>query len=94
MKLKLVTITLALSLNAIASADCVKDSITAAKNAQKEAQSIHFEWRDMGAMIKKAEALANEGKTIEAKEIADKVVAQLDAIKMQAQLSKTAGPTF
>jgi len=94
MKLKLVTITLALSLNAIASADSVKDSITAAKNAQKVAQSIHFEWRDMGAMIKKAEALANAGKNKEAKKIADTVVAQLDAIKKQALLSKTAGPTF
>lgn len=94
MKLKLVTITLALSLNAIVSADSVKDSITAAKNAQKEAHSIGFEWRDMGAMIKKAEVLANNGETKEAKKIADKVAAQLDAIKMQAQLSKTAGPTF
>lgn len=94
MKLKFITITLVLSLNAIASADCVKDSITAAKNAQKEARSIHFEWRDMGAMIKKAEALANNGETKEAKKIADTVVAQLDAIKMQAELSKTAGPNF
>ncbi len=94
MKLKLVTITLALSLNAIASADSVKDSITAAKSAQKEAKTAGFEWRDMGKMIKKAEKLAKEGKDKKAIKVANTVVMHSKVALKQAAVAKSAGPRF
>ena len=94
MKLKLTIIALALSFSSIVVAGNAKDSIAAAKKAQKEAKAVGFEWNDMGKMIKKAEALSKDGKDKKAMEVADKVTSQLAAIKKQAELAKTAGPTF
>lgn len=99
MKLKLTLATLALSLStalsslAVASDDPAA-SIKAAKAAQAEAKKLGFEWRDMGKNIKKAEALAKEGKNKKAIKIASNIAGQLDAIKKQAELAKTAKPHF
>ena len=82
------------SLSAPAFAGGAADAIDAAKKSQKEAKALGFEWRDMGKMIKKAEALAKEGKEDKAIKIAKKVAGQIDAIKKQAEAAKTAGPVF
>jgi len=98
MKYKLLLATLTLSLSAgvltTATAGSAADAIDAAKKSQKEAKALGFEWRDMGKMIKKAEALAKDGKEDKAIKIAKKISGQIDAIKKQAELAKTAGPTF
>jgi uncharacterized protein YabN with tetrapyrrole methylase and pyrophosphatase domain len=97
MRLKLAIATITLSLTTLATpvmAGSADDAIKAAKDAQKEAKSIGFEWRDMGKMIKKAEELAKDGKEEKAIKLANKVAGQLDAIKKQAELAKTAGPRF
>ncbi len=97
MRLKLAIATIALSLTTLATpamAGGAADAIKAAKDAQKEAKSTGFEWRDMGKMIKKAEELAKDGKEKKAIKLANKVAGQLDLIKKQAELAKTAGPTF
>lgn len=78
---------------AIAGEDANK-SIKAAKAAQAEAKKLGFEWRDMGKSIKKALALAKEGKNKKAIKLASNITGQLDAIKKQAKLAKTAGPVF
>jgi len=75
-------------------ADNAEDAIKAAKESQAAAKKLGFEWRDMGKMIKKAEALAKEGKSDKAMSIANTIAAQIDAIKKQAELAKTAGPQF
>jgi len=91
-KFLLATLTLALSTTVMAqSAD---EAIAAAKAAQKEAKSLGFEWRDMGKTIKKAEAAAKEGKEKKAIKLANKIAGQIDAIRVQAKLAETAGPTF
>lgn len=95
LKLAIATITLSLTaLSAPAMAGGAADAIKAAKEAQKKAKSIGFEWRDMGKMIKKAEELAKDGKEKKAIKIANKVAGQLEAIEKQAEAAKTAGPTF
>lgn len=71
-----------------------QDAINAAKKAQKEAQSIGFEWTNMGKLIKKAEKAAKAGDDKKAIKLAKTVSTQLVAIKQQAALAKTAGPTF
>ena len=95
MKLKLVLATLALSLTtaAMAGGD-VQKAIEAARTAQKEAKAVGFEWLAMGKMIKKAEALAKEGKDKKAIKIADTVVMHGKAAMKQAALAKSAGPNF
>jgi len=98
MKLKLLLATLTLSLSAgalsTATAGGAADAIDAAKKSQKEAKALGFEWRDMGKKIKKAEALAKDGKEDKAIKLAKTIAGQIDAIKKQAELAKTAGPTF
>jgi len=99
MKSKLVLATLmfsltTLSLSTAAVAGGSKDAIAAAKKAQKEAAALGFEWRDMGKMIKKAEALAKEGKDKKATKIANVVAGEIVAIRKQAEVAKTAGPHF
>ena len=94
MKLKLALATLALSLTTAAMAGGAADAIKAAKASQKEAKSLGFEWRDMGKMIKKAEALAKDGKEKKAIKIANTVAGQIGMIRKQAALAKTAGPRF
>ncbi len=91
-KILLATLTLAFSTGAMA--ESAKDAIKAAKAAQKEASSLGFEWRDMGKTIKKAEAAAKEGKDKKAIKLANKISGQIAAIRVQAELAKTAGPTF
>ena len=98
MKLKLALATLALSLTtlatpAMAGGDAQK-AIEAAKTAQKEAKSVGFEWSKMGKMIKKAEALAKDGKNKKAIKIANTVVMHGKAAMKQAALAKSAGPRF
>ena len=94
MRLKLALATLALSLSTAAMAGGAADAIKAAKAAQKEAKAVGFEWRDMGKMIKKAEALAKEGKDKKATKIANTVVMHGAAALKQAELAKSAGPRF
>lgn len=94
MKFKVLLATLTLCLSTGVMADSAKDAIDAAKAAQKEAKSLGFEWRDMGKTIKKAEAAAKDGKNKKAIKLANKISGQLDAIRAQAKLAETAGPTF
>ena len=51
-------------------------AIAAAKDAQKQANSVGGEWRDTGKMIKKAEKLLKEGKAEEAAKLAREAEAQ------------------
>ena len=51
-------------------------AIAAAKDAQKQANSVGGEWRDTRKMIKKAEKLLKEGKTEEAAKLAQEAEAQ------------------
>jgi hypothetical protein len=51
-------------------------AIAAAKDAQKQADSVGGEWRDTGKMIKKAEKLLKEGKDEEAAKLAQQAEAQ------------------
>jgi len=94
MKFKFLLATLTLALSTGAMAESAMDAIKAAKAAQKEASSLGFEWRDMGKTIKKAEAAAKAGKDKKAIKLANKISGQIIAIRAQAELSKTAGPTF
>ncbi len=54
----------------------VEKSIAAAKDAQKQANSVGGEWRDTGKMIKKAEKLLSEGKLEQADALAREAEAQ------------------
>jgi hypothetical protein len=94
MKLKFLLATLLLALSTGVMAESAQDAIKAAKAAQKEASSLGFEWRDMGKTIKKAEAAAKEGKDKKAIKLANKITGQIAMIRKQAELGKTAGPTF
>lgn len=51
-------------------------AIAAAKEARGHAASVGGEWRDTGKMIAKAEALLKEGKTEEARKMAESAEAQ------------------
>jgi len=93
-KIKFLLAVLTLALSTGAMAESAKDAIKAAKAAQKEAISLGFEWRDMGKTIKKAEAAAKAGEDKKAIKLANKISGQIVAIRAQANLSKTAGPTF
>ena len=53
-----------------AQAGGAEDAIAAAKEAQKQANSVGGGWRDTSKMIKKAEKLLKEGKTAEAEKLA------------------------
>lgn len=92
MKLKLVLATIALSLTTTVMADGAGDAITAAKAARDEAKAVGFEWLHMKPMIKQAEALAKDGKSEKAIEIANQVVKHGKAALAQAKLGKTASP--
>jgi len=70
------------------------DMFKAAKEAQAASKKLHFEWRDMGIMLKKAEKLASDGKADKAKGIADMIVKHAEQAKIQAELAKSAGPRF
>ena len=94
MKLKLILAALTLTFSTGVMADAVSNAIAAAKAAQKEASELQFEWRDMGKSIKKAEALAKEGKKDKAIKLANKIAKQIEAIRKQAAIAKTAGPRF
>ena len=94
MRFKFLLATLLLSLSTGVMAQSAADAIKAAKAAQKEAKTLGFEWRDTGKTIKKAEAAAKEGKDKKAIKLASIVTGQIEAVRKQAELSKTAGPTF
>lgn len=94
MKFKLLLATLTLALSTGVMAETAEEAIKAAKAAQKEASSLGFEWRDMAKTIKSAEKAAKEGKDEKAIKLANKISGQIVAIRAQAELSKTAGPTF
>ena len=51
-------------------------AIAAAKEAQKQANSVGGEWRDTAKMIKKAEKLLKDGKAEEAAKLAREAEAQ------------------
>lgn len=69
-------------------------AISAAKNSQKAAKKVGFEWRDMGKMIKQAEKAAKSGDNKKAIKIANAVVKQGEQAQLQAKVAKTAGPSF
>ncbi|MCF6188993.1 MAG: hypothetical protein L3J51_00775 [Cocleimonas sp.] len=97
MKLKLVLATLALSLTTLttpAMAGGADDAIKAAKSANKEAAAAGFAWTATGKMIKKAEALAKDGKEKKAIKIAKAAEMHSKAGLKQAALAKSAGPRF
>lgn len=94
MKLKVILAAVTLTFTTGVMADDVSDAIAAAKAAQKEAAALQFEWRDMGKSIKKAEALAKDGKKDKAIKLANKIAKQIEAIRKQAAIAKTAGPRF
>jgi len=94
MKLKLALATLALSLTTAAMAGGADDAIKAAKAAQKEAATAGFEWTATGKMIKKAEALAKDGKVKKATKLAKEAEMHSKAGLKQAALAKSAGPRF
>ena len=97
MKLKLALATLALSLTSLttpAMADDAGDAIKAAKAAQKEVAAAGFEWTKTGKMIKKAEALAKDGKKKKAIKVANVAEMHSKAGLKQAALAKSAGPRF
>ncbi len=98
MNFKLVLATLTLSLTTLAMtpamASDTQKAIDAARSAQKEAAAAGFEWRDMKKMIKKAEALAKDGKDKKAIKVANTVVMHGKAALKQAALAKSAGPRF
>ena len=60
----------------IAASTTAAEAIDAAIGAQKKAASVGGEWRDTSKMIKKAKALLAEGKTEEAKKLAEKAMQQ------------------
>ncbi|MEE9326721.1 MAG: hypothetical protein V3U71_05445 [Cocleimonas sp.] len=93
--LAILTLSLAtFSVSTVHAGDNATSAIDAAKTARKEAKALGFEWRDMGKLIKKAEAAAKDGKAKKAIKIAKVVSGQLAAIKAQAKVAKTAGPLF
>ena len=94
MKFKLLLATLMFAMSSVVMAGGAQDAIGAAKTAQKQAKSVGFEWRDMGKLIKKAEAAAKDGKDKKAIKLANTVVAQSKVALIQAKLAKTAGPRF
>ena len=94
MKFKLLLATLTLALSSGAMAESAADAIKAAKAAQKEASSLGFEWRDTGKTIKKAEKAAKAGDEKKAIKLAKIITDQIEAVRVQAEVSKTAGPTF
>jgi hypothetical protein len=51
-------------------------AITAARDAQKHANSVGGEWRDVGKMIKRAEKLLAKGKIEDAIKMAERAEAQ------------------
>jgi len=94
MKFKMLFAALTLCFSTGVMAESSADAIKAAKAAQKEAKSLGFEWRDMGKTIKKAEKAAADGKDKKAIKLANKIAGQIEAIRVQAKLAETAGPTF
>ena len=94
MKFKFLLATMMLALSTTVMAQSADDAIKAAKAAQKEASSLGFEWRDMAKTIKKAEKAAKDGKDKKAIKLANKITSQIEAIRAQAKLAETAGPTF
>ena len=77
-----------------ASKDATQVAINNAKQARKSAKAVGFEWRDMGKMIKKAEAAAKSGNNKKAIKLANMVVKQGQQAQLQAKRAKTAGPRF
>ena len=59
-------------------------AIAAAKDARKQASMVGGEWRDIGKMLKKAEALLKKGKMEEAAKLAQAAEAQAMLGYMQA----------
>lgn len=94
MKFKLILATLMFAMSSVVMAGGAQDAISAAKAAQKQAKSVGFEWRDMGKLIKKAEAAAKDGKDKKAIKLANTVVKQGKEAVLQAKVAKTAGPRF
>lgn len=94
MKFKFLLAALIFSLSSTVMAGGAQDAIDAAKKAMKEADAVGFAWRDMGKMIKQAEAAAKDGKEKKAIKLANMVVMQSKESLKQAEIAKTAGPRF
>ena len=92
--MKILLASLLVSFSSLAMADATSDAIDAAKKGRKAAAAVGFEWKSMGKMIKKAEAAAKDGKSKKAIKIANTVLAHSKAALKQAEVAKTAGPTF
>lgn len=73
---------LTLTLGTAAANSDATAAINAAKDAAKKANSVGAQWRDTGKMIKKAEALAAEGKT-------EKAIKQAKIAEMQGNVAYT-----
>lgn len=78
-----------------ANADTVKAAIDAAKSAQKAANAVGGEWRDIGKFLKTADKLASEGDFAKAEKLAKKAESQakLGKAQMEGQ-SNIAFPAF
>ena len=98
MNLKLVLATLTLSLTTLAMTPAMAggagDAIKAAKAANKAAVASGFGWTATSKMIKKAEALAKDGKNKKAIKLAKEAEMHSKAGLKQAALAKSAGPRF
>jgi len=102
MRIKMMLIMLTLFLLARANANDinikvtneVKSAIKAAKESQKEAASLGFEWRDTGQIIKNTESAVTAGKDKKAIKLANIIIDQIGSVRKQAALAKNAGPRF
>ena len=87
-------ITATLMISTAATAGNTSDAINAAKAAKKKAASVGGEWRDIGKILKKAEAAAKDGKKGKAAKLAAKAEQQGKLGYQQAMAEKKAGPRF
>jgi hypothetical protein len=69
-------------------------ALTAAKSAQKKAAAVGGEWRDIGKMLKEAEAASKSGDYVKAVTLANQAKLQGEAGYEQTESQKNAGPRF
>lgn len=69
-------------------------AVDEAKAAQSAAKAVSFEWRDIGKMLKKADAAAKEGDFKKAIKLAKKAKKQGELGQIQAKEQANAGPPF
>lgn len=69
-------------------------AIASAKEANKEAKKVNFEWRDTGKLIKKAQKAKGDGDFDTAVKLAKKAERQATLALAQEKEQKNAGPRF